>query len=136
MSPKPESTNTKNEACRIEEAVHSKDENEILEKSVSPKTQIEKPPAMRKEPVVPKEKSRSFYKRSVRVMPFLNALSREFGCEVKYGKGSEITVFRHGGKKARLGHHAQNGNVHWIKVKQILKHLGILERDWLRVLCS
>jgi hypothetical protein len=103
MSSKPESTQSKHEARRIE-----------------------KPAAA----LVPEEQSRLPRHRPVRMIQFLNVLQRKCGCEVKYGKGSEVTAFRCGGKKVRLGHHERNGILHAAKVKWLVGRLGIPEREW------
>lgn len=62
---------------------------------------------------------------SVRKVALLALLEREFGCEVKQGKGSEITVWRPGGRKFILPGHERNTHFHSHTVRVLLKALAI-----------
>jgi hypothetical protein len=59
--------------------------------------------------------------RCWRFLGILNGL----GCEWRQGKGSEIVLYRPGGRSVRLGHHKQNPRVHPLQVQRILAKLGI-----------
>jgi hypothetical protein len=69
--------------------------------------------------------------RSLRMMQLLGFLENRFNCEVQYGKGSEITVFRTGGKKAVLSHHKRNDAIHPNRIRMLLSRLGIPIREWI-----
>jgi hypothetical protein len=47
---------------------------------------------------------------SLRSSTFFKIL-KELGCEIRFGKGSEITVYREGGKKSCIGHHKANHHI-------------------------
>jgi hypothetical protein len=96
----------------------------------------QKPNAMSSEAVTltSERQSRLSQHRSVRMIRLLNLLARKFGCEVGPGKGSEVTVFRKGGTKTRLGHHGCNGIVPAARVKWLVRRLGIPEIEWLKVM--
>jgi hypothetical protein len=64
--------------------------------------------------------------RARRLINFLRGL----GCEVQQGKGSEVTVYREGGRKFVLGHHGQNPEVRWPVVKRLLGRVGIRPEEW------
>jgi hypothetical protein len=66
--------------------------------------------------------------RSLRTKQFLKILKR-LGCEVHPGKGDEISLYRHGGKKFRHGGHKET---HATDVVIILKRLGISDQEFLR----
>jgi len=51
---------------------------------------------------------------------------------VRPGKGSEVTVFRAGGRKFALGHHGQNPEVRWPLVKRLLARVGVGAEEWCR----
>ena len=70
--------------------------------------------------------------RPLRSLRLLKFLSDRFGCEVRQGKGSEITVYREGGRIFTLGRHKRNDEVHSIVVKMLLKRLGIGRVEWLQ----
>jgi hypothetical protein len=65
--------------------------------------------------------------RPLRPQTMLRCLEREFGCEVRNGKGSETTIYRSGAKKYRLGHPKQ---VQPEQLKRILRNLDIPKRAW------
>lgn len=67
--------------------------------------------------------------RSLRLQPLLDAL-RRLGCEVRDGKGSEVTAFRAGGRKAVIGRHTRNREVHSSHVARLLTRLGISLEEW------
>ena len=62
---------------------------------------------------------------AVRAVTLLVMLDRVFGCEVKRGKGSEITVWRPGGKKFTLPGHERNTHFHSHTVRALLRAVGI-----------
>ena len=70
--------------------------------------------------------------RPLRSGRLLALLDREFGCQVERGKGSEVTLYRHGGRKFRLGHHRRSVEVHPLLLRRLLGRLGIAPADWLR----
>ncbi len=71
--------------------------------------------------------------RSVRMGRFLNILKREFECEIKNGKGSEVTIYRRGAKKIALGRHRRERSVSPTKVKMVLAQLSISLAQWQKV---
>jgi hypothetical protein len=70
-------------------------------------------------------------RRPLRLPRLLGVLETQLGCEVQPGKGSEITVYRPGGKKFTLGRHQTHYTVPWPVVKQVLKRLNIGPEEWL-----
>jgi hypothetical protein len=70
--------------------------------------------------------------RPLRSGRLLLVLERDFGCEVKQGKGSEMTLYREGGRKFRLGHHGRSFEVRPLLLRRLLGRLGIAPADWLR----
>ncbi len=70
--------------------------------------------------------------RPLRSDVLLRWLEKHFSCEVKAGKGSEITVYREGGKKGIVRGHGQSETVHVITLKNLLKKLGISTQEWMR----
>jgi len=70
---------------------------------------------------------------AVRMQSLLYMLERRFSCEVATGKGSEVTVFRPGGRKFTLGHHTRNTHVPAHVVRSLLKAVGISVTDWWRM---
>lgn len=70
---------------------------------------------------------------AVRMQSLLYMLERRFSCEVAAGKGSEVTVFRPGGRKFTLGHHTRNTHVPAHVVRGLLKAVGITVTDWWRM---
>jgi hypothetical protein len=71
-------------------------------------------------------------RRPLRAGRLLAVLERKLGCEVRQGKGSEVTVYRPGGRKFVLGHHGPNPEVPWLVVKQLLARLAITPSEWHR----
>lgn len=69
----------------------------------------------------------------IRLEPFLVLLERKFGCEVKSGKGSEVTLYRSGGRKVVVGRHKRNRELHSSFVTLIIRRLGIRPSEWLQV---
>lgn len=67
--------------------------------------------------------------QSVRLSSFLRILEK-LGCEVGLGKGSEITVYRVGGKKCRIGRHKVNPYISSSKIGFVLKQLNIGRDEW------
>ena len=70
--------------------------------------------------------------RPLRSRRLLNLLANFFGCEVRPGKGSEVTVYRPGGRIYILGHHGSNDEVSSVVVTRLLKRLEIGRQEWLR----
>lgn len=69
---------------------------------------------------------------AVRMQMLLRLLERRFSCEVAAGKGSEVTVYRPGGRKFTLGHHTRNTHVPAHVVRALLKAVGISVTEWWR----
>lgn len=71
--------------------------------------------------------------RRVRGMRFarLIGILRNLGCEVRAGKGSEVTVYRAGARIARLGHHLRNPELSPVLVRIVLGQLGIPVADFI-----
>lgn len=69
---------------------------------------------------------------AVRMQSLLHVLERRFACEVAAGKGSEVTVYRPGGRKFTLGHHTRNTHVPAHVVRALLKAVGISVTEWWR----
>lgn len=74
--------------------------------------------------------------RQLRSTRLLTVLADRFGCEVRQGKGSEVTVFREGGRKFTLGHHGRCVEVHPVVLRRMLGRLGISPGEWLRRSCA
>ncbi len=72
----------------------------------------------------------SYHVPKLRSQRLFKLLHSKLGCEVKSGKGSEITVFRPGGRKFVIGHHKRNDTVHSIVVKNMLNRLNIGPQEW------
>lgn len=65
----------------------------------------------------------------VRTTQLLAVLQR-LGCEVRPGKGSEISIYRPGARIWTLAHHKRNERVGWAHIRQILKRLDIAPEAW------
>jgi hypothetical protein len=74
--------------------------------------------------------------KAVRVQKLLNILTKQLGCEIRKGKGSEIVIFRADGHHFRLGHHKRNIYVPTLIIRSILKHVGITCDEWLSAITS
>ena len=74
--------------------------------------------------------------RSMRLQSLLNLLTRHFGCEVSTAKGSEIKVYRAGGRIFTLGRHTLNREVEAVKVSRLLRRLEISISDWIKAVYS
>ncbi|NRB38349.1 MAG: hypothetical protein HRU20_07750 [Pseudomonadales bacterium] len=61
----------------------------------------------------------------------LFVLLESLGCEVRSGKGSEITIYKYGGKHYTMGHHKRDEYVHPPTIINILKTLNICPRDFI-----
>jgi hypothetical protein len=68
--------------------------------------------------------------RPLRSRRLLTFLEKRFGCEVRPGKGSEVTVYRPGGRIFTLGHHGSNDEVSSVVVAHLLKRLAIGLDEW------
>lgn len=67
----------------------------------------------------------------LRLQRLLKVLEEDLGCEVARGKGSEITLYRPGGRKYVLGGHAADYAVPVYVVKPLLSRLGIQPSEWI-----
>lgn len=67
---------------------------------------------------------------TLRMERFLAALER-LGCEVRQAKGSEVIVYRPGGKMARIGRHTRNREVPSTLVQRVLHQVGVTLSEWL-----
>jgi ketosteroid isomerase-like protein len=67
---------------------------------------------------------------TLRLERLLNVLGDRLGCEVRQGKGSEVVVYRPGGKIARLGRHTRNREVPSALVRSVLERLGVSFGEW------
>lgn len=70
---------------------------------------------------------------TLRMERFLAVLER-IGCEVRQGKGSEVVVYRHGGKLARIGRHTRNREVPSALVQRVLHQVGVTLAEWINAL--
>lgn len=70
--------------------------------------------------------------RGVRSRQLFALLRDRLGCEVRQGKGSEVVLFRPGGRIFCLGHHKANAFVPSQVVGNILKRLGISPFEWVQ----
>ncbi len=70
--------------------------------------------------------------RGMRFERFVRLL-RRLGCETRPGKGSEVNVYRPGGRIARIGHHLRNPELSPVLVRIVLEQLGIPVVDFLAV---
>ena len=50
------------------------------------------------------------------------------------GKGSEVVIYRPGGRNFRLGHHKRNDYVRATIIKDILSRVGVSFGEWLDAL--
>lgn len=74
--------------------------------------------------------------RPLRSTRLLALLADRFGCEVRQGKGSEVTVYREGGRKFTLGHHGRCVEVRAAVLRRLLRRVGISPADWLHATCA
>jgi hypothetical protein len=51
-------------------------------------------------------------------------------CEVRFGKGSEVVVYREGGRHFTLGHHKGNDRVPASLIRQLLRRVGVSLKEW------
>lgn len=70
---------------------------------------------------------------AVRTNKLLSVLEGHFGCEVSRGKGSEITVFREGGRIYTLPGHKRNTHYPTWMIRALLKTVGIPAREFAEV---
>jgi hypothetical protein len=66
----------------------------------------------------------------LRLQRVLRLFENRLGCEISPGKGSEVNVYRPGGKIYTLGAHKRNREVHPLTVRRMLKILGIPIREF------
>lgn len=67
----------------------------------------------------------------LRLQRLLIVLQEDLGCEVSQGKGSEIRVYRPGGRIYVLGHHKADYAVPVPVVRALLSRVGIGAREWI-----
>ena len=67
--------------------------------------------------------------RSLRFNTLVRALEL-LGCEISQGKGSEVKVFREGGKIFSLPHHKRNDHYQPFLIRRLLRRLGISLEEW------
>lgn len=79
----------------------------------------------------PAEREVARITRPVRLRVFLRTLVRQFGCEVRTGKGSEVVVSRPGGRPFVLGRHKRNPEVPPETITRCLHRLGIPANGYL-----
>ena len=84
-------------------------------------------------PVVPSLATKRRRLRPVRRPALLRMLEQKLGCEIQRGKGSEVTIFRPGGRKFILGGHPRNTEVSGLAVKALLQRVGITPVEWFAV---
>ena len=58
-------------------------------------------------------------------------LLESLGCEIRGGKGSEITIYKYGGKHYTMGHHKKDEDVYPPTIINILKTLRISIQDFI-----
>lgn len=73
---------------------------------------------------------------SPRLRQLLVRLERDFDCRVRSGKGSELSLYRPGGRIFTLGRHKRNDRIRWPHLRHLLRTLGIAEEDWVRSVCG
>lgn len=81
------------------------------------------------EPIDPEE-GRRVRVPGVRAKKLFSVLERVFGCEVTRGKGSEVTVYREGGKIYTLPQHKANPDYAAWRVRALLRTVGIDAEDF------
>ena len=74
--------------------------------------------------------------RPLRLKSLLKFLKKNFDCEIRQGKGSEIITYRKGGKIFRFGSHKRNPIVPFERVSSSLKRLGISRHEWCKKVYS
>lgn len=67
---------------------------------------------------------------SPRLGVFLSRLERHFGVEVRSARGSELALYREGGRIYTMGRHKRNPRVRWPYVRRVLRALNIAEEEW------
>ena len=81
-------------------------------------------------------KQRAPLLRPIRMQTLLKWLTTQFNCEVTQGKGSEVNVFRLGGRTDTLAHHKRNPEIHVVRLKTLLRKLGINAREFFALVYS
>ena len=71
--------------------------------------------------------------RSLRFNTLVRVLE-SLGCEISQGKGSEVKVFREGGKIFSLPHHKRNSHYQPFLIRRLLRRLGISLEQWAEAL--
>jgi len=72
---------------------------------------------------------------AVRTSKLLSVLTRHFDCEVRRGKGSEISIFRPGGHIYTLPGHQKNTHYPTWMIRALLKTIGVTPREFAEVVC-
>ena len=81
-------------------------------------------------------KQRAPLLRPIRMQTLLKWLTTQFNCQVTQGKGSEVNVFRPGGRTDTLAHHKRNPEIHVVRLKTLLRKLGINAREFFGMVYS
>lgn len=81
-------------------------------------------------------KQRTPLLRPIRMQTLLKWLTTQFNSEVTQGKGSEVNVFRPGGRTDTLAHHKRNPEIHVVRLKTLLRKLGINAREFFALVYS
>jgi hypothetical protein len=68
--------------------------------------------------------------RPLRLSRVLGFLEKNFDCEIRQGKGSEIIAYRPGAKIFRFGSHKRNPVVAFERISLALKRLRISRHEW------
>lgn len=93
--------------CKFENALVDVDNDPMRERTIFKKHRL------------PSLRSSTFFK-----------ILKELGCEICSGKGSEITVYRKGGKKFCIGHHGTKREIPSCVIYSTLKRLNIPTQEW------
>jgi hypothetical protein len=72
--------------------------------------------------------------RTLRLTRLLGLLRDKLGCEVRQGKGSEVVIYRAGGKIARVGRHTRNREVPATLIRSVLDRVGVSFPEWFAAL--
>jgi hypothetical protein len=121
---------------RVRDDTALTDENLALAwRFVPPKADDEPGPKEECDAVAPDEEAAATPRiRTIRMNRFLNVLRDKLGCEVRQGKGSEVVVYRTGGRIARLGRHVRNRELPTGLVRGVLERVGVTFGEWFAAL--
>ena len=72
--------------------------------------------------------------KNMRYTKLTNILVKDFGCDVRQSKGSEIVIYRVSAEKIyKLGKHKRNDEILGTHIKKILKRLCIPFNEFVNV---